>query len=459
MRDRDRYLKQRGRHYHYVRRVPARISHLDTRGTIEESLGTDSLDVARRIRDAVCEADEAYWRSLAEGVSDDAVTARWEAARARAKAMGISFRRIDDLVENAPLSELVERVRSVEGKTPADRRRTADAVLGGAPEPVLTVTKALAEYLKKIAPAELAGKSPKQVEDYKKLKRRAVNNFVDLVGNKPFWDITREDALAFSDWWQNRIMGQDGQRRMSGNSGNRDVGNMRKMWRGLASREGRRDAVNPFDGLSFKDPRRLKQSPLPFTAKWIEGQLLQAPSYASTKAHPRALNREAAAIFLTVLETGCRPSEICNLVPERIRLEGNIPHIVVDFDEDRQVKTETSVRVIPLVGIALEVMRRFPSGFPRYRDKETTYSNTMMKHLRARDLLPSDRHKVYSARHAFEDRLKEAGVGDEMRRLLMGHSIDRPEYGSGGTLEYRLTLLEKIVLPFDPALLPYLDGA
>jgi hypothetical protein len=61
-------------------------------------------------------------------------------------------------------------------------------------------------------------------------------------------------------------------------------------------------------------------------------------------------------------------------------------------------------------------------------------------------------NKIYSFRHSFEDRLKEAGVDDELRRLLMGHAIDRPKYDSGGSLEWRYTELRKIELAFDSSI-------
>lgn len=457
MRDRDnRYLKKRGGRYSYHRRVPTQFQHLDERGTIVEALGTDSLSAARQIRDALEEADNAHWASLSSGNAGDGVSARYQAAKARAKSLGFSFRPLDQLVSDAPLKEIVGRVGALKGKKGVDLTKTADAVLGGAPEPNLPLSKALDEYFEVIAPEELSRKSPKQVESYKKVKRRAVTNFIALCGDKHLWDIDREDALKVYDWWQARITGASGKAPMSGNSGNRDIGNLRRIWRELANRNNRRDLHNPFDGLTFRDPKRLRKSPLPFPTEWIRDKLLRLEAYAITEDHPRKLNRDAAAVFLTVLETGCRPSEICNLQPDRIRLSGNIPHLMVDFDEQREIKTESSTRAIPLVGIAREVMRLYPDGFERYRDKETNFSNAMMKHLRRRGLLPTDRHVVYSARHAFEDRLKDAGVDAEMRRLLMGHSIDRPEYGSGGSLALRLKLLKPVALPYDDRLLEFL---
>lgn len=449
----NRYLKVREGRYVYRRRVPLKVSHLDSRGMIEEAIGTDSLEAARRVRDAMAEADEAYWRSLLEARGSDRLQLRYDAARSRAKALGFSWRSLEDLTDNAPTGAILERLEALEGKGGAELRRTADAALGGAPAPAMKVSRALEIYLDKIAPDELDGKSPKQIADFKKVKRRAINNFIALCTDKSIWDIDRADALVFRDWWQARIAAG-----RSGNSANRDLGNMRKLWREIAQREGKADLENPFDGLTFADPKRKRKQVRPFSQAWIRDRLLRADAYAATREHPRAIRRDAAAIFLIVLETGCRPSEICNILPARIRLDAEIPHIAVDFDEARQIKTESSVRVIPLVGIALEAMKRFPQGFEHYRDKETAFSNMMMKHLRRRALLPSEDHRVYSARHAFEDRLKEAGVGDEMRRLLMGHTINRPEYGSGGTLDYRLKLLKRIELPYDPALLDFLEG-
>ena len=47
--------------------------------------------------------------------------------------------------------------------------------------------------------------------------------------------------------------------------------------------------------------------------------------------------------------------------------------------------------------------------------------------------------------------MKVAGLDTELRMILMGHSNDRPQYGKGGTLEWRRQELLKIALPFDKA--------
>lgn len=456
MPNRDRYLELDKGRWRYVRRIPKKVAHLDTRGKIKTALGTASIEIARLRRDAMEEADNSYWASLAEENPDKA-QAQYDAARTRAQLLGFAYRPIQTIVDDTPIRELADRILALEGKSGAQLKQDALALLGTAPEPPLSVSKALEMFMGKVAGDDLRGKSPKQVADYRKVKTRAVKNFIALCGDMDMRAIERDHALRFYDWWASRIKGDGDRKGLSGNSGNRDLGNMRRIYKEVFKRLGERDRQNPFDGLSFADPKRLQETPPPFPVAWIKDKLLVVESYAALRANTKGLNPEALGILLAVIETGCRPSELCNIVGPRIHLDHAIPHIRVDYDSNREIKTASSVRSIPLVGVALEVFKKFPNGFPRYRDKETSFSAIALKHLRTRELLPTPKHVVYSLRHSFEDRLKEADVGDEMRRILMGHTVDRAEYGEGGSLEYRQKLLKKIELPYDQALAELLN--
>jgi len=115
---------------------------------------------------------------------------------------------------------------------------------------------------------------------------------------------------------------------------------------------------------------------------------------------------------------------------------------------NREVKATASNRKIPLVGISLEAIKSNPDGFPRYFDKDTLLSNTLMKYFRENGLLETNAHKIYSIRHSFEDRMLEAGLDYGLRCILMGHKNERPSYGDGGSMEYRRDELLKIVHPY-----------
>ncbi len=274
-----------------------------------------------------------------------------------------------------------------------------------------------------------------------KVKRRAVNNFTALCGDKDMADITREDALKFYAWWQERVTSES-DKRLAPNSGNRDVGNMRKLYDDYFKHVGDEAQANPFRNLRFAERKRTKRKRPPFETEWIRDRILAPGALAK-------MNRVGRLIIYVLIETGCRPSEVCNLTPERIHLDAEVPYIEIDFSERRELKTESSVRQIPLVGVALEAMKRASQGFPYYLERELSFTVAARKYFRAHDLFPTEDHVIYSFRHSFEKRMTEAGLDTELRMRLMGHAIDRPEYGDGGSLEYRRNELLKIALPFE----------
>ncbi|MEP2841526.1 DUF6538 domain-containing protein [Roseibium sp.] len=440
MQGNNRHLRQRGDKWQYARRVPAHVVPFLGRARIEVSLKTDSLEVARMRRDAMEEADDKHWSALLAQTPLEAAEAQYKADKARCLALGFAWKSLTHLVDAAPLEEVIDRVMVARQSSRASRAQDANAVLGTARRPSPEVSRVLKTFFEDIAPDKLRTKSPQQQRTYKKVKQRAVNNFIAVCGDKAVDEITREDGQRFFSWWQDRVVGTT-TTKMSPNSGNRDVGNMRKLLDDYYSLIGEEDRPNPFRNMRFRERKFDQVKRPPFPASWIRDRIL-------TKEAFDGLNLQAACIAAAMIETGCRPSELCNLPPERIILSADVPYIDIEYQEERELKTESSIRRIPLVGIALLAMKLCPKGFPRYRDKEENFSQIVRKHFRKRNLFPSDRHVIYSLRHSFEDRMKEGGLDAELRRLLMGHTIHREEYGEGGSLAYRQQELLKIALPF-----------
>jgi integrase len=168
------------------------------------------------------------------------------------------------------------------------------------------------------------------------------------------------------------------------------------------------------------------------------------------------LNPEARGITLAMVETGCWPSELCSIVPGNIFLDAEVPYIDIQSrttpDDTRQIKTANSNRKIPLVGVALAVFRKFPSGFLRYKDKESSLSANVNKYLAEHGLRPTEKHSLYSLRHSWEDRMLQGGIDLELREVLMGHALERPFYGEKGTMEFRRSVLSAIAFDFDPSI-------
>ena len=99
-----------------------------------------------------------------------------------------------------------------------------------------------------------------------------------------------------------------------------------------------------------------------FSDDWVRSKILKPYAF-------EGINAEAQIIAYALIETGCRPSEIANLLPENICLDAEVPYIRIRPTAKRELKSMASARDIPLVGVSLEAMKRAPNGFPRYRDK------------------------------------------------------------------------------------------
>lgn len=440
----DRFLQRRGDRWQYARRVPGSVADLDKRAPfIRMSLRTDDLAVARVMRDSLERADHDLWASMLNEEDEDAALKRYRAAVRRATALGFSYRPAAELEAKATWQELAERMEAIlDGRT---AQTAAVALLGGEPVPSVKLSEALKVYIEEIAAPELTTKSAQQKRKWRVIPERAVKTFIDVVSDKQISHITRDDAQKFYRHWLARIAPPEGAKPThTASSGNRQIGELRKIFREYHEYMGEKDKPNPFAGLSYDERKKGKRPPFP--TAWLRDKILKTPALAG-------LNEEARGILLATVETGARPSELCNLGPDNIHVDAPVPYISFvereDPEDPRELKTQASIREIPLVGAALIAFRKFPKGFPRYREKEEAACAAINKYLRENKLVPSPKHTLYSIRHAFEDRMKEADIDEEMRQIFFGHRRSRQEYGTGGALEWRRRLLLRMVLPVD----------
>lgn len=280
-RDPLRYLKARGSKWHYVRRVPTHFAAIDPRGLIQVSLKTQSLDVAKLRRDALERADDLFWQGM---MIDDAAHARYQAAKARAVALGFEYKGAADIAETSSVEEIIRRAMVVD-KAPYE----APAVFGGVDEPKLTVRQAMTLYVEELALDELQGMSAAQVESWRKVKNISVDMYEEVVGTGTILlDTTRADATKFHGHFLKRIKAEG----ISGNTANRRFGNIRKLFRVYANHL-QLDVKNPFDGLSFSDPKRLRAVVPPFEPDYLQRVWLKGSPFAR-------LNREARIVLLAL---------------------------------------------------------------------------------------------------------------------------------------------------------------
>lgn len=450
-----KFLLLRGEKWQYHRRVPRRFAHVDSRRFVRAALHTKSLEIAILRRDALVEADDAYWQALSEEAAsngtdtpmlNEALLKRYKSAKTRAMAFGFKYRPAQDIVERETVKQLTDRIRHLEqrvGPSGLANRPETEAILGGIKDPgkpAVSVSKAFALYVAKIAFDDQFNKSPQQRYSWEKTKRTSVNYFIDQMGDLDMEAITREIAVKYRDWWMGRMVpDSEGVVHVKPNTANRHIGNMRTLFEAYFKHLGEEDRDNPFRNMYFTAINRSTVKP--FENSWVQNKVLLPGMFDGIRL-------ELKVIVFALIETGARLSEIVNLMPEDIHLKAKIPYISIKPRMHRELKTPDSEREIPLVGAALVAMQACPNGFEQYRDKSTLVSANLMKAFRKRNLLPTKDHVINSFRHAFEKRMQEADIDYALRCTLMGHKNTRPAYGDGGSMKYRRDELLKIVHPY-----------
>lgn len=422
------YLVKRNGWYHYIRRVPAHLRRLDNRQSIRVALKTKDLSEAARRAIVHNEAVERFWRSLAASPQSDKAAADYREAVARARAFGFSLKSIEEIAEG-PIDDLVERLRAV--RRVNDRNATAPALLGLVGKPQTLLSAALDQYLI-LTTDRLKGKSAIYQRKWLNPRKKAIENFIAAVGDKPIIEVTRRDILDFRKWWLEKIAAED----LNPLSANKDLIHLKDILRVMATEleiEEHLDVRVMFVETAF---RGKKMSRTPFEAKYVQDKLLLPASF-------KTLNEEARAVIYLMADTGARVSEITGLQAEDIVLKSDIPHIWIRPNAIRSLKTAQSERQIPLVGAALVGAKMAAGGFPRYAGSDSV-SNLINQYMEEHKLRPSPSHTLYSLRHTFKDRLRDVQAPEELIDSLMGHATRGPHYGRGHLLKMKYDWLKKI---------------
>lgn len=355
--------------YYFVKRTPRRFAHIEARSQVRISLKTDSRRDAEA-RAAVVEANIiAYWDALAGG-QDAAAAARFAAARQICSSRGFEYAQADQIAAG-PLDNIVLRLEALlrPDGAPVEDKLVAAAILGGEAAPDPSLTAIFAEY-EALVSDQHAGKSADQVRKWRNPRAKAVNNFVEVVGDVPLSQIGRGRALEFRAWWQDRINSGE----VKPQSANKDfihLGGIIKTWCGLRGL----DEINPFSGLNFREGG-VEQENHPFTVGWIKSKILPPDAFASA-------DDEIRLVFMILVNTGCRPSEVICARPDDWRLDTDIPNLEIRSHEAHRLKTAQSKRDMPLHGASLAAARALldRGGLTRFAGRPDYWSTVANRYL------------------------------------------------------------------------------
>lgn len=427
------YLLQRGKRFYFQRRVPIHLRELDPRPIIRIALKTTDAREASRQAHVHNDYLEAFWRDLAakgEAYQD----AAFKRCVALARVHGFAYKSAVDIAQGHR-DDIVGRIQTIEESDGDQLANLIPALLGGAERPEIMLSDCIERFWP-LCQDKLVGKSEHQIKKWKNPRAAAMKNFIAAVGNKGLADVTRNDVLLFREWWMKKIAAKT----HNPLSANKQLIAVKTILHAVARGAGMENDFRPL----FADTR-LKpqvQSRASYDPAFIQDSIL-APGKLD------GLNDDAKWIIHAMADTGARPSELTGLLPEDIILDAEIPHIWIRPRDEHMLKTPQSERKIPLVGAALVAFQSMPNGFRRYQHADSL-SNLVNKYLDHHGLRPTKRHSLYSFRHAFKDRLRDAGAPEEIIDELMGHEGDRPKYGRGHLLESKLAWLEKIAFRVTP---------
>jgi integrase len=433
------FLTRRNGSWHFARRVPTEFAHLDRRGVVRHStkirIASDRAAVrASRVAERFNSSLEQYWQSLADRDTVEGGNS-YNEARRRARLLGFDYVENAQLV-SAPTAERLERLETLVAKDLVNDKEAREAVLGLKKKSVFKVSKIFEQYEVETKD-QVLDLSPDQLRIWRNARKRVVNSFVGVVGDKLITELTIEDAIDFRKFWRDRVV-QEG---IAAKTANREIGQLSGMIKELNILR-RLGLPELFKGLRLKG--EVDKEPTPYDTKFVQDRLLADGALDG-------LNEDARYIIYVIADTGLRPSEVVNLNRKTIHLNAKIPYVSV-LPDGRRLKTDDSLREIPLVGVALAALKMRPEGFPRYRDNSSTFSATANKFLLENGLRPTEDHTVYSLRHSFKDRLIAIEAQDSMIDSLMGHDTYKPKYGKGPSLDLKRKYLQRIAFRPPPSL-------
>lgn len=409
------------------RRIPQRFAPLGLGKFFKKSLKTEDRDHAQKKADEIWRLKVGEWDARLAGETDLADDYHRRVVVV-ADHLGHPYMTAREVSEE-PLSAVLRRVHVIDSSSEVQ----ADALLGGSSAPPLALSGLADEYEQVMRPDNIQ-KSDDQKRNWRNGIERTIDAFKYLVGDRDVMELTAADAFSYKTRLTDRLQAGE----ISAYTVNREMYTLNAaLKRTIKNRFGK--DVDLFSGLLVKDKKgKRRNRQVSFPPDWISGNLLDRSRYGRT-------NKEAIDIFLCMVNTPARPSELLALRGATIRLEHGVPHISIEPD-GRETKTASAERLIPLVGLSLEIFRDYPEGFPRYSGRANTWSAVINKQLRANALLPTPKHKATSLRHSLSDRLLNAGCTEAIKDQLFGHVEDGTPYGEGIWLETAQEWLQRAAL-------------
>jgi integrase len=265
---------------------------------------------------------------------------------------------------------------------------------------------------------------------------RACRYLISAVGTKNLHEYSRADALAFRDYLLSKGL--------AGSSVTRIFNSLISVIN-FAISENALDLKNPFIRIYHdRNAGVTKRLPIP-TVNIIEIQ-----------SKCISIDDDMRWLIALLSDTGMRLGEAVGLLKSDIIIKHEIPHLIIQAHPWRRLKTLSSIRKIPLVGIALWSAKRILDNNPdnlyafhRYNKSDLSNANSASSGLNKWMKNYVDVGcSIHSFRHSMRDRLRAVECPMDMIDQIGGWSSKSigQKYGDGYNLESIKKYLELIEL-------------
>ena len=260
----------------------------------------------------------------------------------------------------------------------------------------------------------------------------------NVLGNRPIASYSSSEAAQFRDWCF--------EQGMNINTVKRVFASVRSIIN-LTMREHGIEGSNAFSGTFM--PERGYAS----TRQPIPTDKLRVIQKACQET-----DDEMRWLLALISDTGMRLSEAAGLHRNDIILDAPAPHINLTAHSWRRLKTKSSARHIPLVGMALWAAQRLLQhdssyAFPRYCDGKTCNANSASAALNKwmKTIIGGD-YVVHSLRHSLRDRLRAVECPSDIIDQIGGWTTTGigHGYGKGYSVEILAKWMSKIEAQKDP---------
>lgn len=270
------------------------------------------------------------------------------------------------------------------------------------------------------------------------------NTLIDILGDKPFMEVNRDDAHRYV---QKRL------------ALGRKTGTVRRQLNSINAVfnkviiEKELHKANPFNKLTIPAEGEDAEEGIPFTTADL----------TKVQAACRAVDDDIRWLIALQSDLGCRIAEPAGLRLSDLVLDAAIPHVIIQPHPWRRLKTDESKRAVPLVGASLWAAQRIKENaakgqtmaFPRYCSKDgcksTAASAAVNNWLSSDKLGLSQRvHGSHDFRHTMKDRLRDVLCPETLSKNIGGWKVEGEAegYGKGYTLARMKEQLDKVVIPF-----------